>query len=116
MCRFCKGLFEEDRKLLWGVRSTMGDDNVCEFVNGDTYNPKDECIMDFELGGARGKDMCARLTLFYKQVIRRHDGVTVSIRPFSEPIQVNYCPFCGDQVSSSVKDPNDYSDYLIDLS
>ena len=112
MCKFCEALTDRTKEIVWEVRSTMADDNVCDFVNGDNCDVCNGCNMSFNLYGYN-YDNNIHVGVSYSQELTSKNRTKVIIKPFSEGIQWNYCPICGKQISSTVQDFDDYYDHQI---
>ena len=104
MCEFCEGVNNKD--FTWNVRSTMADNNICEYVNGDNCEGCNECNMRFGLVKYISNEN-TYISVDYNQTLSDIDGNEVVISPFSEGIRINYCPFCGDSVSRDKKEFED---------
>ena len=102
MCKFCDNL--KYRKYRIQPRTTSSDDTTCEFGSpdldvSDTYNCRGcrGCADDnhrFELISWENY-----ISLAYVHRIRR-----LVIEPYSENIQINFCPWCGKQLSDELVD------------
>lgn len=114
MCEFCEALKNRNKKIIWNLRSTYADDNVCEFVNGNECSACAKCDMHFDLTGYYDNDGDIRVGVGYNQEITSSKGDNVIIRPFSEPIQFNYCPVCGQQISSNLLNFDKYK-YILSI-
>lgn len=114
MCKFCESLLDETKEIIWSVRSTYADDNICEFVNDEDCSNCSDCKMYFNLDGYEYKGNTS-VNVTYNQTVTTKDKKQVIIRPFSEGIQFNYCPICGKQMSKTVKDFDDYYSHQIDI-
>ena len=113
MCKFCEGILDEDKEVTWSMRSTMADDNICEFVNGNNCDScHGDCMMYFELYGYKSNNG-AYVGVSYRQEMRDVNREKVIISPFSETIQFNYCPFCGEQMSEDLREIDKYYDHQI---
>lgn len=105
MCRFCD-LLKHGGEMYWSERSTLANDNLCEFVS-----QKDEYSMCEGCNGCeeRGFDLISYVVdgnaKVFISYFRNPHGVEVS--PFSESIPFSFCPFCGSQVSEKVEEFNE---------
>jgi hypothetical protein len=111
MCQFCENI--KDEKFTWQVRSTYADDNICEFVNGNDCDICSGCKTWFNLTGYDYKGN-TYVGVTYNQILSNGE-TDVIIRPFSESIQFNYCPFCGQQISKEVLDFKDFHLHQISI-
>lgn len=95
MCKFCGNL--EYRNYIVPYRTNSADDNQCEFGSPMFY---DDILLDSDCSDCNG---CATknchfgltawdnfLQLFYVRRIKN-----LIIEPYSERIQINFCPWCG---------------------
>ena len=97
MCKFCDAL-KQEKKIKWEMRSTYADDNSCEAINGVSCSECNGCKMNFYLD-SYVVDGNVFVSTEYEQVVGRYKDDPVVIRPFSESIQFNYCPICGNKIS-----------------
>lgn len=112
MCTFCESVKDRSKKIIWQVRSTMADNNICEFVNDTTCSMCDACEMYFNIYGYEWSDN-TYIGIGYNQKIMAKNKEEVIIRPFSETQQFNYCPFCGKQISKNIIDfDNIYNNHM----
>ena len=102
MCEFCESLNDNKKEIVWSVRSTMVDDNICEIVNNDQCSCCGDCSQKFVINGYIFDDENQFISLKYFQEVSS-DKEKVIIHPFSEAIQFNFCPFCGEQISKTIK-------------
>jgi len=108
MCEFCENITNRDKEIIWNVRSTYADDNICEFVNDNNCSVCEGCFMHFKLSGYKSYDEDIYVGVEYNQELTSSDGKKVYVRPFSETIQFNYCPICGKQISKNIKEFGKY--------
>lgn len=101
MCKFCENVTNREKEIVWNVRSTYADDNICEFVNDKNCSSCDRCEMYFNLTGYEHNNNIY-VGVGYNQKISSLQGEEVIIRPFSETIHFNYCPFCGNKISKDM--------------
>ena len=104
MCTFCENITNKEKQITWNVRSIMADDNICEFVNDKQCSVCGGCRMYFTIYGYNFEDDSVKVGIDYNQYLKSPKGEEVIIRPFSETVQFNYCPFCGKQISKTIKD------------
>ena len=114
MCDFCSNIKNRNKEIIWLVRSTYADDNVCEYVNNKNCENCKGCNMHFKLSGYE-YDGNTYVGVEYCQVITPNNSEDVIIRPFSESVQFNYCPFCGKQISKNILPFNDIKQYSIEI-
>ena len=112
MCEFCDSLKDKNKQITWQLRSTYADNNICEFVNDTTCSLCNGCQMGFSLK-VFNYEGNAYVGVEYKQVIKSRGGEEVVIWPFSESIQFNFCPVCGDQLSKKLKHWREYFHHQI---
>lgn len=100
MCNFCDTISKNNFVL--EERSTYAEDNICEFVNNLDCNLCESCLPHFELFSFQDnyKERSFIQIGYYKKVFSKNSKVIV--HPFSESIQINYCPFCGEKISKHV--------------
>ncbi len=110
MCKFCECLIDNTKDILLSSRSRLSIDNTCEIIaDDDCSNCKDGCNEYFKLGGSVSNDNVSIQVCFHKEV------KDIIIAPFSELLHINYCPFCGEQISKDIKDFNDLYNHIIDV-
>jgi hypothetical protein len=114
MCRFCDNIIDKTKEIIWNVRSTYADDNICEFVNGNDCGSCDKCEMYFKLDSYELNGNI-NVGMQYNQKITTPDGKDVIIRPFSEMLQFNYCPFCGKQISKDIQNNEADNEYYVEI-
>ena len=54
MCDFCSNIKNRNKEIIWLVRSTYADYNVCEYVNNKSCENCKGCNMHFKLSGYEG--------------------------------------------------------------
>lgn len=113
MCNFCDALMV-NKEILWEVRSTYADNNICEFVNDTTCSLCNGCHMGFSLKSHDYKGD-TYVGVEYKQVLKSTEGEEVIIWPFSESIQFNFCPICGNKISRNIKRWSEYYEHQISI-
>lgn len=114
MCKFCESLTDNTKEIIWSVRSTYADDNICEFVNGDNCFNCGRCEMYFTIDGYTIDDD-TYVSIAYNQKITSPTKEEVVIRPFSEGIQFNYCPICGKRISKNIREFDKYYELIIEI-
>lgn len=105
MCKFCEFLKSDKmERLLWHTRSTFADSNLEEFLEEKSGYEESyiQNYSDFQLV-SHSQDGDAFVGIYYREEVSNSKGEKVIISPFSEIIQFNYCPMCGEQVSKEVK-------------
>lgn len=113
MCEFCEILNDKEKEMIWSVRSTMAEDNICEIVNDKECSCCDGCIQAFIVDGFKYNEQ-QYVNLRYYQTIGKNDNKAI-IHPFSEGIQFNFCPFCGEQISELIKKFEDNFSHQISI-
>lgn len=119
MCNFCNALTNNTKQINWSVRSTFADDNISDYLNEDyeeDYSSKDwhEDISVFRVYGYKHEGITF-VGVDYRQEMVNKYGEKIIISPFSESIQFNFCPICGNKISDEIKRFEDYSDYIISI-
>ena len=106
MCKLCD-VIKQEKKIKWFTRSTYGDDNVCEKVNGQTCSLCKGCKMDFTIDFLEHNKGNYYASLEYEQVVAMHlNQEDVIIHPFTESVHINYCPQCGKKISKDIEEIN----------
>ena len=114
MCEFCEALKDETKEINWSVRSSYADDNICEFVNEENCQYCNGCQEGFTVDAYDYKGN-TKVCITYSKTVGTKDGKEVIVRPFSEGIQWNYCPICGEQISKEILDFDKYYDHQISI-
>ena len=111
MCKFCEGLFEENFEIRWNMRSEYADSNFCEKVlNCDCTNCS-ECSIYYKIRGWKNKQTeKASIQCDYK-----FDNGEIIMWNSTEPLSINYCPYCGKQLSDNKIDFDDISDHIVSM-
>lgn len=101
MCKFCEYTNKkESKEFTWNTRSTYVDDNIYDYLYEiNDYNHVEEFCY-FELIHHK-IDGNTHVGITYHQEIR--GKVDIVIAPFSNRIQFNFCPFCGEQISKDIR-------------
>lgn len=97
MCGFCDNLTDNSKEILWSVRSRYADDNTCEEIAKDSCSNCNGCKEYFKLIGYNINNNTHMSVEYFKKV------ANITIRPFSEGIRLNYCPFCMKQLSEEIR-------------
>lgn len=100
MCEFCDNLDYRSYRVMY--RTNSADDNTCVFGSPD-LDVSDE----YDCYGCVG---CSRENLHftlnawenYISVGYLHRIRRLHIEPFSEAIQINFCPWCGKQLTDKL--------------
>ena len=114
MCKFCEALKDETKEINWLVRSHYADDNICEFVNEENCQYCNGCQEGFAVDGYDYKGN-TKVSITYSRTVWSKDKKQVIVRPFSEAIQWNFCPICGEQISKEILDFDKYYDHQITI-
>lgn len=101
MCQFCDDL--KWKTYMVSERTTSADDNQCEFGSPLIYDGE---VIDSTCDGCNGcaeENMHFGLTSFENSLqisyVRRIKKLI--IEPYSEPIQINFCPWCGKPLTNN---------------
>ena len=110
-CKFCEGLFDKEYKMNWSMRNSYADDNFCEKVLGNTCENCTECSVRYFLTGSISKETGrAWITCDYK-----FDNGDIMIGNFTEPLYINYCPYCGRQLAKNLVKYEDIGNHITDI-
>jgi NADH:ubiquinone oxidoreductase subunit F (NADH-binding) len=112
MCEFCESLKDKTKEIIWSVRSSYADDNMCEFVNDENCQYCNGCKEGFVID-AYDYEKNTKVDITYFKTISTKDRKEVKVHPFSESIQWNFCPICGKQISNKILDFEDYYSHQI---
>lgn len=102
MCEFCSALKDNNKEIIWNVRSQYADDNLCEFVNGEKCGCCQGCEESFWITSHPNQGDI-NISIEYSRYVTASDGTKVGVKPFSESLQINYCPVCGNQLSNEIR-------------
>lgn len=114
MCGFCDNIKNENKEIIWRVRNTSADDNICECINNINCEKCKGCNMHFKLNGYNYNGD-TYVGVEYHQTITYYNSEDAVINPFSESIQFNYCPFCGEQMSRNISRFDNIAKYSIEV-
>lgn len=114
MCEFCESLIDNRKEVIWNVRSTYADHNICEYINDNNCGACNRCEMEFILKGYKYNEDIY-VSAEYNQVVFDNEGNEVVVRPFTEGMQWNFCPVCGKQVSKNIKTFDKYYHNQIEI-
>lgn len=109
MCKFCESIINKSRNIEWFQRSRYADDNFCEKVLKDNCSNCKECTETFELDGWMSEG-----NMFLINKYERTNG-DIKIHSSSESLHINYCPYCGKQVSKDIIDFDDMYQNVIEV-
>ena len=111
MCKFCDGLFREDKEIIWSMRNNYADDNFCEKVLGDDCEKCEQCKVEYRLKGYKleENDNC------YMYCSYKFDNGDILMWNSTETLQINYCPYCGKQLSKNMINFDDIGDWEVDM-
>ena len=90
MCKYCS---DNGYTGIINQRTTMADDNTCEFLTGDGYSVYD---CDGCIGCREGQQLfeVSYYTNFYTITYYKNIG-ELTVHPVSERINMNFCHNCG---------------------
>ncbi|MGM7720619.1 hypothetical protein [Metabacillus sp. Hm71] len=119
MCSFCEALTDNTKQVNWSVRSTFADDNLSEYLNEDyeeDYSSKEwsEDFSVFRIFGYKHEGN-TYVGLDYRQEMVNKYGEKIIVSPFSESIQFNFCPICGNKISGKIKKFDGYHNHIISI-
>ena len=111
MCKFCEGLFEKEYEMHWSMRSQYADDNLCEKLLNDSCDNCQECNIEYKLRGRKLEDTGHS----YIQCDYKFTNGDVIMWNSTEPLNINYCPYCGKQLSDKLIDLDDIGNHIVDI-
>jgi hypothetical protein len=119
MCKFCESIIDRTKQINLSVRSTFADDNISDYLDEDyeeDYSSKEwhENISVFRFFGYEYEGNTF-IGVDYRQEMSNKYGKKIVISPFSEAIQFNFCPICGNKISDAVKSFDNYSEHIISI-
>ena len=109
-CKFCEGLFNKEYEMTWNMRSSYADDNFCEKVLNDTCEDCHECNIKYILRGRKVKDTGRA----YIQCDYKFDNGDIIIWNSTEPLNINYCPYCGKRLADNLVRYEDIGNHISD--
>lgn len=110
-CKFCEGLFDEEYKMYWNMRSSCIDDNFCEKVLNNTCENCIECKTNYILSGRKNNDTGHA----YIQCDYKFNNGYIVIWNFTEPLNINYCPYCGRRLAKNLVKYEDIGNHISDI-
>jgi len=113
MCKFCYKLGDINKEIIWEVRSCMADQNISDFnETASEWDSKHRGIDSEAFSMTAYKDNgITSVSIAYR--LETDDGIIIS--PFSNTIPWSFCPFCGEQISDSVKLAEDLYQHELDI-
>lgn len=111
MCKFCEGLFDKEYEMEWCMRTSYADDNLCEKIFNDSCEKCNECNISYRLTGRRLKE---RKTNYINCSYKFTNG-DITMWNSTEPLTINYCPYCGKQISENLVDLDDIGNHIVDI-
>ena len=110
-CKFCEGLFDEEYKMIWNMRSSYVDDNFCEKVLNNTCENCTECNAEYYLQGWKNEQTGhTSISCNYK-----FSNGNIVIWNSTEPLCINYCPYCGRQLAKNLVKYEDIGNHITDI-
>lgn len=110
MCKFCECIVNTNKEVLWNVRNRSAEDNSCEIIVDDNCSECGGCKEYFKLYSYGKYEENTFINIeHYKKVGE------VIIDSFSEGLHINYCPYCGKQLSKDIKDFDDMYPHIIEV-
>jgi hypothetical protein len=110
-CKFCEGLFDEEYKMIWNMRSSYADDNFCEKVLNNTCENCQECNVDYILNGWKSKETGNT----YIQCNYKFNNGDIIMWNYTEPLRINYCPYCARQLANDLVNYEDIGNHISDI-
>ncbi len=111
MCKFCEGLFKEGHEIIWNMRNEYCDSNFCEKIFNNECSSCSECSIFYKLRGWKNEQSKkASIQCEYK-----FDNGEIVMWNFTEPLNINYCPYCGKQLSEKKIDFDDIGSHVVDM-
>lgn len=98
MCDFCKDLNYREIKI--SIRTTLADDNICDFVSPDEYGINHSCE---DCDGCLEDNNYFSITTWEDNLYIKyyHKIKDVVIAPISARFKINFCPMCGKKISDN---------------
>lgn len=111
MCKFCEGLFDKEYDMRWNMRSNYADDNFCEKVLNDSCENCTQCSINYTLRG-RKIDETGHV---YIQCDYKFDNGDIVMWNSTEPLNINYCPYCGRKLADNLVNYEDIGNHVADI-
>lgn len=97
MCKFCDALINK-KENMWNTRSAYADENLEDKLNENnniyatdyTQDHSPFKLTSYEHNGS------VMVRVEYREELSKNKSDTIIINPFSETIQLNFCPMCGE--------------------
>lgn len=109
MCKFCEGLFDNRYSMEWLMRSSYADDNFCEKVFNDSCENCKECNHTYRLKGYKINNNSMLINEY------EFNNGDIKIWNSSEALHINYCPYCGKQISKDIVKYDDIHNHVSDI-
>lgn len=109
MCKFCEGLFDKDYKMEWNTRSEYADSNFCEKVLNNECSKCKQCFTQYKLDGFISNEN-TYIVCDYK-----FTNGDIVMWNSTEPLRINYCPYCGKRISKDIIDLNSIEEHIVDI-
>lgn len=109
MCKFCESIMNKDKTMVWESRNRYADDNFCEKVLDDSCDNCSECTEKFILRSYNYEGNTMLVNEFEKT------NGDIKIHLSSESLHINFCPYCGKQISKDIKDFNNIHEHIISI-
>lgn len=109
MCKFCEGLFKKQSTIEWNMRNEYDDSNFCEKVFHGTCENCIRCLVKYNLNGYIHNDNA------YIQCEYKFTNGFITMRNNTEPLRINYCPYCGAQLSTQPIDFSEIGSHIVNM-
>ena len=110
-CKFCEGIFNKEYEMRWNMRSCYADDNFCEKILNNTCENCQECNVDYILNGWKSKETGNT----YIQCNYKFNNGDIIIWNYTEPLKINYCPYCARQLANDLVNYEDIGNHISDI-
>lgn len=109
MCKFCEGLFDKGYKMEWNMRSEYADSNFCEKLFNYMCESCQECFTQYKIDGFTSNEN-AYIVCDYK-----FTNGDITMWNSTEPLRINYCPYCGKRISKDIIDLDSIGNHIVDI-
>lgn len=111
-CKFCYKIGKIDKDIIWNVRSCYAEQNIEDYNDlPSEWDNKHRKIEKeyFKIQPYIDSKNNINISIEY----RMETDDNLIINPFSECLQITYCPFCGEKISNDIKNIED--EYAIEI-
>ena len=111
MCKFCENVIDKGYDMKWNMRASISDDNFCEKVLEDRCENCKKCDTIYKLNGGYIDDS----DQVYLRCEYKFDNGDIIMHNFTEPLPINFCPYCGKQLVENIINFDDIGSHKAEI-